>query len=63
MADKIIVRPTEQSPIVVSGSNSGTPVKVNTDIDYSLVNKIIDKEVEPLKKKLEEVESLVYASL
>ena len=45
MAEPIIVKPQEQSPVVVEGNASKTPIKVTTDMDYSHVAEMIDEKI------------------
>lgn len=69
MATPIIVNPTKPSQVVVSGTQkSGTPITINTDLDYTRVQSMIDDklkgiDIEALRKKLEEIEQLAYAGL
>lgn len=69
MATPIIVNPTKPSQVVVSGTQkSGTPITINTDLDYTRVQSMIDEKLkgidtESLRKKLEEIEQLAYAGL
>lgn len=76
MATPIIVNPIQPSPVVVNGTQkSGTPIKVETDLDYNRVQSMIDEKIKDidisqlkadnaeLRNELERIKQLTYAAL
>lgn len=50
MATPIIVNPTKPSQVVVNGTQkSGTPITINTDLDYNRVQSMIDESLGDVK--------------
>lgn len=50
MATPIIVNPTQPSPVVVNGTQkSGTPITINTDLDYNRVQSMINESLGDVK--------------
>lgn len=49
MATPIIVNPTKPSQVVVNGTQkSGTPITINTDLDYNRVQSMIDDKLKDI---------------
>ena len=64
MATPIVVKPQEQSPVVVEGNASKTPINIITDMDYARVKSMIDSAIEGVEIDLTPVakeESLLSA--